>query len=81
MDCLFLAHYNSTPYFGISQRIVFLDVMLGRLGASNLFGEETLEVLHLFDEEELDDYLSQTGFRGFAYTIYGVSIVFHAEKG
>jgi len=81
MDCLFLAHYNSTPYFGISQRIVFLDVMLGRLGASNLFGEETLEVLHLFDEEELGNYLSQAGFNGFAHNIYGPYIPFHAEKG
>jgi len=50
-------------------------------GASKHFGEETLEALHLFDEEELDDYISQTGFRGFAYNINGPFILFHAEKG
>jgi len=36
--------------------------------------------LHLFDIEELDGYLSQTGFKGFAYHTYGPRILFHAEK-
>ncbi|MGB8311360.1 MAG: methyltransferase domain-containing protein [Halobacteriota archaeon] len=53
-----------------------------RSGTSIPFGEEeSLEMLHLFDAEELDSYLSQTGFKGFAYTIYGPFILFHAEKG
>jgi ubiquinone/menaquinone biosynthesis C-methylase UbiE len=46
-------------------------MILERLGASNLFGGETLEVLHIFDVEELGNYLSQTGFKGFTYNIYG----------
>jgi len=56
-------------------------MILERMGASNLFDEKSLEALHLFDVEELDNYLAQAGFKGFTYTIYGVSIVFHAEKG
>jgi len=48
---------------------------LGRLG------EETLPMLHLFDAEELDTYLSQTGFKGFEYNICGPFILFQAEKG
>jgi len=53
-----------------------------RSGTSIPFGEEeSLEMLHLFDAEELDSYLSQTGFKGFAYTIYGPFILFNAEKG
>jgi len=51
-------------------------------GTSIPFGEkESLEMLHLFDVEELDNYLSQTGFKGFAYNVYGPNILFHAEKG
>jgi len=52
-----------------------------RMGASSPFGKDPLGGLHLFDVEELDDYLSQTGFKGFAYDIYGPFILFHAEKG
>jgi len=37
--------------------------------------------VHIFDTEELDNYLSQTGFKGFAYNMYGSVILFHAEKG
>jgi ubiquinone/menaquinone biosynthesis C-methylase UbiE len=50
------------------------------LGAGNHFVEETLKAMHFFDIEELDRCLSQTGFKGFAYTIYGPFILFHAEK-
>ena len=35
---------------------------------------------HIFDVEEIDKYLSQTGFKSFSYTIYGSIILFHAEK-
>ena len=56
-------------------------MILERLGTSNPFGQESLEMLHFFDVEELERYLSQTGFKGFAYDIYGLSILFHAEKG
>jgi hypothetical protein len=50
--------------------------------ASSPFSEEEiLEVMHLFDVEELDTYLTQAGFKGFAYNIYGPYILFHAEKG
>ena len=54
---------------------------LERLGASKYFEEETLEAMHFFDIEELDKHLSQTGFKGFAYDVYGPAILFHAEKG
>jgi SAM-dependent methyltransferase len=47
---------------------------------NGLFGEEETEALHLFDMEELETYLSQTGFKEFVYNIYGPSILFHAEK-
>ncbi len=43
--------------------------------------EESPEILHIFDVEELGNYLSQAGFKGFTYTIYGFFILFHAEKG
>jgi ubiquinone/menaquinone biosynthesis C-methylase UbiE len=46
-------------------------MILERLGASNLFDGETVEVLHIFDVEEFGNYLSQTGFKGFTYNIYG----------
>jgi len=65
-----------------------LKMYLERAGASIPFGtstpfgkKESLEMLHLFDVEELDSYLSQTGFNGFTYDIYGPAILFHAEKG
>ena len=51
------------------------------LGAGNPFVAEALEAVHFFDVEELERYLSQTGFKGFAYDIYGPAILFHAEKG
>ena len=65
-----------------------LKMYVERAGASIPFGtsipfgkKESLEMLHLFDVEELDSYLSQTGFNGFTYDIYGPAILFHAEKG
>lgn len=36
--------------------------------------------VHVFDVEELDGYLSETGFRDFAHAIYGSLILFHANK-
>jgi len=56
-------------------------MILERLGASNLFGEEILGVMHIFDVKELDRYLSEVGFKGFAHNIYGPYIPSHAEKG
>jgi len=35
---------------------------------------------HIFNVEELDDCLSQTGFKNFEHNIYGSMILFHAEK-
>jgi len=52
-----------------------------RLGGDNPFYVEALEAVHFFDVEELERYLSQTGFKGFAFDIYGPSILFHAERG
>jgi len=66
----------------LKQGIPTLKMTFERLGASNPFGRaEALEALHLFDVEELDNYLSQTGFKGFTHNIYGPYILFHAEKG
>jgi ubiquinone/menaquinone biosynthesis C-methylase UbiE len=65
----------------VKQGVPTLEMMLERIGVSNLFGEETLKAIHLFDIEELDRYLSQTGFNGFTYNIFGIFILFHAEKG
>jgi len=45
------------------------------------FDEKSLETIHVFNVEELDNYLSQAGFKGFTYNIYGSFILFHAEKG
>jgi len=64
----------------LKQGLPTLKMILERLEASKYFEEETLEAIHLFDVEELDKYLAQTGFRGFAYDVYGPSILFHAEK-
>jgi len=36
--------------------------------------------VHVFNVEELDSYLSKTGFKDFIYNIYGSMILFHAEK-
>jgi hypothetical protein len=66
----------------VKQGIPTLKMTFERLGSSNPFGSaEALEALHLFDVEELDNYLSQTGFKGFTHNIYGPYILFHAEKG
>ena len=35
---------------------------------------------HIFDTEEIDSYLSQTGFKDFTHNIYGSMILFQAEK-
>ena len=35
---------------------------------------------HVFDVDEMDSYLSETGFKDFTYKIYGSMILFHAEK-
>jgi SAM-dependent methyltransferase len=35
---------------------------------------------HIFDVEEIDRYLSQTGFKDFKYDVYGSMILFRAEK-
>ena len=57
-------------------------MLFERSGTSAPFGEEeSLEMLHFFDVGELDSYLSQAGFKGFTYNIYGPRILFHAEKG
>jgi ubiquinone/menaquinone biosynthesis C-methylase UbiE len=64
----------------LKQALPTMKVILERLEASKYFEEEALEAIHLFDVEELDNYLSQTGFRSFAYNIYGPSILFQAEK-
>jgi SAM-dependent methyltransferase/uncharacterized protein YbaR (Trm112 family) len=53
-----------------------------RVPSSPIGEQQALEGLHLFDVEELGSYLSQTGFSGFKYDIYGSAyILFHAEKG
>ena len=50
------------------------------LGAGSPFVAEALEAVHFFDVEELERYLSQTGFKGFAYYIYGPAILYNGEK-
>jgi ubiquinone/menaquinone biosynthesis C-methylase UbiE len=65
----------------VKQGIPTMKVILERLEASKYLEEEALEAIHLFDVEELDKYLSQTGFKGFTHNIYGPYILFHAEKG
>jgi len=57
------------------------ELISERMAASNFIGEGALGGKHLFDVEELDTYLTQAGFKGFAYDIYGFYILFHAEKG
>lgn len=37
--------------------------------------------VHVFDPEELNGYLSQTGFKNFTYNIYGSMMLFQAERG
>ena len=65
----------------VKQGTSTLKMIFERIEASSLFSEEELEALRLFDVEELGSYLSQAGFKGFAYDMYGPSILFHAEKG
>ena len=65
----------------VKQGISTLKMIFERMEASSPFSEEESEALRLFDVEELERYLSQVGFEGFAYDIYGPSILFHAEKG
>jgi len=65
----------------IKQGLYTIKMTLERLGASKYLEEGALEALHLFDVEELERYLLQAGFNGFAYDIYGPTILFHAEKG
>ena len=75
----------------VKHDLSIFKMIFERQAANNPFGEEPLEALraggealkglHLFDAEELERYLSQTGFKGFAYNIYGPYILFQAEKG
>jgi len=65
----------------LKQALPTIKMILERLEASKYFEEGALEAMHLFDVEELESCLSQTGFKGFAYDIYGPAILFHAEKG
>jgi len=65
----------------LKQGLSTLGMTIERLGASKYLEEGALEAMHFFDVEELDRYLSQTGFREFVYDIYGPAILFHAEKG
>jgi ubiquinone/menaquinone biosynthesis C-methylase UbiE len=71
--------------YSIEDYLEAMSSLVEGLEARSLFGEESLKeslkALHIFDVEGLDKYLSQTGFKGFAHTIYGPSILFHAEKG
>jgi len=62
----------------VKQGLSTLKTIVERVRASNPLAKESLEA---FDVEGLDKYLSQTGFNGFAYTIYGYFMLFHAEKG
>jgi SAM-dependent methyltransferase len=64
----------------VKQGISIFKMIFERIESSSPFSEEESEALHLFDVEELDNYLSQAGFKGFAYDIYGPAILFHAEK-
>jgi len=67
----------------VKQGISALKMISERAAAGNPLDEETQDkdILHIFDVEELGNYLSQAGFEGFAYDIYGPWILFHAEKG
>jgi SAM-dependent methyltransferase len=64
----------------LKQDLSFFTKFWERVPSSPFGEEESLEALHLFDVEELGSYLSQTGFRGFKYDVYGSYILFHAEK-
>ncbi len=65
----------------VKQGISTLKMIFELMEVGSLFSEEESEALHLFDVEEIEGYLSRAGFKGFAYDIYGPSILFHAEKG
>ena len=58
-----------------------LKKFYARMPSSPFSTQEAREAVHFFEVEELRGYLSQTGFRGFKYDVYGSSILFHAEKG
>jgi len=64
----------------VNQGLPTLKMIFERIDATSPFSVEESEALHFFDVEELERYLSQTGFKGFTYDIYGPSILFHAEK-
>ena len=54
-------------------------MILEHMGRKPL-GKEASGALHIFDVEELDNYVSQTGFKGFTDNTYGPYIPLHAEK-
>jgi len=54
-------------------------MILEHMGWKSL-GKEASGALHIFDVEELDNYVSQTGFKGFTDNTYGPYIPLHAEK-
>jgi len=62
----------------VKQGLPTLKMIFERAEASSPLAKEALEA---FDVKELDKYLSQTGFKGFAYTLYGYFMLFQAEKG
>ena len=59
--------------------MTFVKRRFFRFKRVNEYSEKVYGV-HIFDVDEIDNYLSQTGFKRFAYTIYGSMILFHAEK-
>ena len=76
----------------VKQGLATLKTIFERVGASNPLAKEALEAFDVegldkylsqagIDVEGLDKYLSQTVINGFAYTIYGYFMLFHAEKG
>jgi ubiquinone/menaquinone biosynthesis C-methylase UbiE len=65
----------------VKQDLSILKKFYERVPSSPFSMQESLEVLHFFDVEELRSYLSQTGFRGFQYDVYGsYYVLFYAEK-
>ena len=55
------------------------EMILEHMGWKTL-GKEASGALHIFDVEGLDNYVSQTGFKGFMYNTYEPYILFNAEK-
>jgi ubiquinone/menaquinone biosynthesis C-methylase UbiE len=65
----------------VKQDLSILKKFYERMPSSPFSTQEAQEAAHLFEVEELKSYLSQTGFRGFKYDVYGSAyILFHAEK-